>query len=59
MANNNYRGVLTEITDRGCRQPWSTRHRTTRSLAQHAQEWARELIWLPAVERIRALPGTP
>jgi cyclic beta-1,2-glucan synthetase len=47
MANNTYRGVLTEINDRAdavlAEAPQGA------DLAEHAQKWARKLIWLPTV----------
>ena len=64
MTNNNYRGVLTELTERSDRvnEPAVETPSHDTELAQQAQEWAHRLAWLPAVvesahveERINAL----
>jgi hypothetical protein len=54
MTNNHYRGVLTELTemtemtDRVSATVVETPSHDT-GLAEHAQQWARQLVWLPAV----------
>ncbi len=48
MATNNYRGMLTELTNRVVpRAVEAPSHQT--ELAQHAQQWAHQLVWIPAV----------
>ena len=61
MANNHYRGVAAEITDRVASTVVETPPHDA-ELAEHAQEWAHTLVWLPAVgksthfkERLKAL----
>ncbi len=52
MANNNYRGVLTELTEMtdqvDATMVETPSHDT--ALSERAQQWARGLVWLPAVD---------
>src|SRR5664280_2264647 len=61
MANNHYRGVAAEITDRAASTVVEAPPHDA-ELAARAQEWAHTLVWLPAVgksphfkERLKAL----
>src|ERR1035438_7067162 len=61
MANNKYRGVAAEMTDRVAATVVEAPPPDT-ELAEHTQEWAHTLVWLPAVgksphfkERLKAL----
>src|ERR1035437_2879096 len=61
MANDHYRDVAAEITDRVASTVVEAPPHDA-ELAKHAQEWAHTLVWLPAVgksthfkERLKAL----
>ncbi len=61
MATNNYRGMLTELTNRVVpRAVEAPSHQA--ELAEHARQWAHQLVWIPAVgeslyfeERVKAV----